>query len=121
MKSFARSNRVPFSSAMPSCDPKNSICAVPIDAITPTSGSAMSQSAFISPGWFVPISRTRNSASSGQFITVIGSPMWLLKFPSVPGQARNVFRNSLVVVFPADPVTPATFAFSERRRSRARR
>src|SRR5574344_1986736 len=118
-KSFARRSSSLFSCAMLSCVPKNSRWAVPTETTSPTSGSAMSQSAAISPGWFVPISRTRNSASSGQFKIVIGSPMGWLKFPAVPEQSRKVLRNSLVVVLPADPVTPMTLALSVRRRSRA--
>ncbi len=73
-KSFTRAKSVPFSAAMPSCEPKNSRCAVPTFVISPPSGSAISQSRAISPGWFVPISTTRKSASSGQFRIVSGSP-----------------------------------------------
>ena len=91
--------------------------------MTPASGAAISHSAAISPGWFDPISRTRKSASSGQLRIVSGRPMWLLKLPSVayvlPTVERNALRSSLVVVLPAEPVSPTTFAFSERRRSRA--
>ena len=85
----------------------------------------MSQSAAISPGWFVPISRTRKSASSGVFRIVRGRPMWLLKFPPVawvfPARERNALRNSFVVVLPAEPVTPTTFALRDDLYSEARR
>ena len=123
-KSMARESSTVFSRSIPSREPKNSRCAVPMPVKRPTSGCAMSHSAAISPGWFVPISRTRNSASSGQFRIVRGRPMWLLKLPSVPYVeptfAKKAFKNSLVVVFPADPVTPITLALRELRLSRAR-
>ena len=117
--SFARASSVPFSSAIPARDLKNSRWAVPTPVTTPTSGSAMSQRAAISPGWFDPISTTRKSASSGQLRIVIGRPRWLLKFPSVacvfPAHERNVRSSSFVVVLPAEPVTPTTVALSARR------
>jgi len=119
----AASRRAPFSSATPSSDLKNSRCAEPTQVTTPTSGAAMSHSAAISPGWLEPISSTRNSASSGQLSIVSGRPMWLLKLPSVayvrPTVERNALRSSLVVVLPAEPVTPTTFALSDMRLWRA--
>ena len=115
-KSRALSRRTPFSLAMPSLSPKNSMCAVPMFVTSPASGLATSQRCAISPGWFVPISSTRKSASSGVLRIVTGRPRWLLKFSAVawtvPTPERNAFRSSFVVVFPADPVTPTTFARS---------
>ena len=123
--SLARSRTTPFSRAIPSWSPKNSICAVPMFVMSEQSGSAMSQRWAISPGWFVPISRTRKSASFGQLRMVIGSPMWLLKLPSVawtlPTVERNALTSSFVVVLPAEPVMATTFALSERRYSFATR
>ena len=47
------------------------------------SGSTNARSAATSPGWFVPISTTATSASSGMASSVSGTPTWLFRFPRV--------------------------------------
>ena len=74
----------------------------------------MSERSFISPGPVIPISRTAKSASSGSVSSDIGSPITLLKLPSVfqtfPAVERTDAINSFVVVFPTLPVTPTRLA-----------
>ncbi len=47
--------------AIRSCDPKNSMCAVPTLPTTPTSGGAIETRRAISPNELIPISRTAKS------------------------------------------------------------
>ena len=62
----------------------------------------------ISPLWFMPISLTTTSASSGMLSRQRGAPIRLLKLPHDFQVRRSVPTNaaiiSFVVVLPAEPV-----------------
>ncbi len=55
---FSASASIPFSCAIASRVPMNSMCAMPMLVMIATSGAAISASGAISPGWFMPISNT---------------------------------------------------------------
>ena len=63
----------------------------------------------ISPAWSIPSSTTHTSCPFSSFSRVRGTPMSLLKFPSVLWTRnlapRTAATMSLVVVLPTDPVT----------------
>jgi len=80
-------------------------------------GRAISQSAAISPGAFVPISITATSDSAEIASKLNGTPISLLKLSGflvtwnlAPSTAA---MSSLTVVFPQLPVTPMTGMFNE--------
>ncbi len=80
--------------------------------MSPTVGRAISASLLISPGMFVPISRTTMSWEGPRFKRDRGSPTKLLR---VPRLLRTRYRSSkrkaiisLVLVFPFVPVIPIT-------------
>jgi hypothetical protein len=73
------------------------------------SGSTSRARLSISPAWSMPSSTTHTSCCASSLSRVRGTPMSLLKFPSVlwtqnlaPSTAAVI---SLVVVFPTEPVT----------------
>ncbi len=88
------------------------MCAPEILVISPASGLTISVRKAISPGWLAPISN--KPACVSPFISRIlsGTPMWLLRFPFVAVTRKRVastaWINSLVVVFPLDPVRAIT-------------
>ena len=77
--------------------------------MTPWVGASVRQSSAISPGWFVPISITATSCVRLSRKSVIGTPMWLLRFPSVERtlyfSPRTFAIISFVVVLPLLPPT----------------
>ena len=88
--------------------------AVPILVITAISGWAQRDSRAISPGPRMPISTTTAAWSPWVPNKVRGTPMSLLLLLALactgPSDPRAERINSLVVVFPADPVTATTAA-----------
>jgi hypothetical protein len=74
---------MPFSSAIASREPMNSMCAIPMFVMMPASGAAIAASTAISPGWFIPSSHTAISCCEFASRIVRGRPTWLLKLPSV--------------------------------------
>ena len=67
-----------FSAAMASTEPKNSMCAGPMEAMAAALGRRMSASGSMSPGWLMPASMTAKRASSGTARTESGRPTSLL-------------------------------------------
>ena len=86
---------------------------------TPWVGSAISHRRAISPSPLMPISMTAASWREARRSSVCGTPMWLLRLPSVFNvinrSARMAAIMSLVVVLPLLPLT-ATTGMSNRRR-----
>ena len=72
----------------------------------------MRASSAISPAWLAPISITAVPCSGRSRSRVSGTPMWLLRLPSVastgPRAAHTAASICLVVVLPLLPVTPIT-------------
>ena len=101
---------------IPSRLPRFSMCARPMLVITQISGWLMDASSCISPKWSIPISRTATSCSSVRLKMVSGSPIPLLKFPSVLRtlyfRERTEAIVSLVLVLPTLPVMPTTLMSS---------
>ncbi len=98
--------------AMFSREPRSPMWLVPTLVITASVGAQQAAMRAISFGWFMPISHTSTSASSGAESTVRGRPMRLFKLPCVAWTRRAVAmpvrRRSFVVVLPTEPVTPTT-------------
>ncbi len=68
-----------FSRAMPGRPSSNASRWTGASVVTSaTSGRAWRASGAISPGWFMPISTTAQSASGGIAASVSGTPQWLL-------------------------------------------
>jgi len=65
-------------SAMPSIEPRFSMCAGAIAVIAARCGRTIAVSARISPALFIPISRTANRESRGIRARLSGTPVWLL-------------------------------------------
>ncbi len=90
--------------------------ALPMFVINPCVGFAISQSRAISPRWFAPISTTAISVESSIARTVSGTPIWLFRFPFVAWvlylQPSTRLTNSLLVVFPFEPVNATTGIFN---------
>ena len=101
-----------FSAATASIEPMPARCARPASVMIAPSGSTISVSGRISPGLLMPISATRNCASSGVESSVSGTPMSLLKLFGLawvgPASLRMPSRSRRVVVLPALPVTATT-------------
>ena len=105
----------PFSRATASTLAMNSWCSRCALFTRLTVGAAMRASSAISPGWFMPSSITaawcQRVSSWRRRSTVSGTPMWLLKLPSVanapsPHQACRMQPSICVtVVLPLLPVT----------------
>ena len=112
-----------LASAIASCDPKDSRCAVPTLVQTRTSGSAMPTSCRISPAWFMPSSTTATSAPCCRSSSDSGRPMWLFRLPRLRMVRNRVATTaavaSFVVVLPALPVMATTRAPERRRTPRA--
>ena len=68
----------PLASAIASSEPRFSMCAGAIAVMSARCGRTMRVSAAISPGLFMPISSTANSASRGIRARLSGTPVWLL-------------------------------------------
>ena len=79
---------------------------------TATVGRAIRASAAISPKPEMPISTTAASCSGSMRETVIGTPIWLFRFPSVFRIVYRLARTpaiiSLAEVLPTLPVMPTT-------------
>ena len=92
--------------------------------ITAMSGGAIRVRAAISPGAFMPISRTAARWAFSSLSRDRASPRWLLKFFSDfrTGNAaeRNAAANSLAVVLPTLPVIATIVTGWSRRTLRAR-
>ncbi len=109
---------------MPSA--KFSVCTPSTVVMIAAWGRTRRASGVISPAWFMPISNTANSASSGRRARVNGTPIWLLKLAALacvgrfgrPPASSARRSASLVLVLPTLPVTAATRA---RLRARAAR
>ena len=71
--------------------------AVPIFVMTAISGAAISERRLISPGWFIPISRTMISSSPDRSKIVMGRPMSLLKFPLVEWILNRRDRTAAII------------------------
>ena len=111
--------------AMPSIPSgKNSRCTAATFETTAQLGSAMRARTAISPAWFIPISMTATSCSGSSRRSWSGTPKWLLRFPADLRTLNLALRTwaiaSLVVVLPAEPVTPMTRLPQARRTWRAR-
>ena len=100
--------------AIAATEPNSPRCAVPTTKTTPTLGFATLVSRAISPMWRAPISKTQYLVVSLDRSKVNGTPISVLKFPSVaivwPFRVKIEFKNSLVVVFPWEPVIPTTLS-----------
>ena len=71
------------------------MCAVPTFVMTATSGLTIAESAAISPGWFIPISKIAALCSLLRLNAVSGTPSWLLRFPkflSVGKLSESAYR-----------------------------
>ena len=79
---------------------------------TAQSGRISAASGAISPGWFVPASKTPKRLSRGIARRLLGSPRELFQLPSVfavgPSAPSRCEVSSLTVVLPALPVMPTT-------------
>ena len=97
---------------IPSLVPRFSRWQSPILVITHMSGCAILDNLSISPKSLIPISRTATSSSSVSLKTVSGSPISLLKLPSVFNTLyfsdKTELIVSLVLVLPTLPVIPTT-------------
>ena len=106
------STSMPFSWAMASRLPMNSMCAVPMFVMMATSGFAIAARGWISPGWFMPISSTAISSAALARSSMRGTPMWLLKLPSVFSTRNRRLKTaavkSFVLVLPLLPVIATT-------------
>ena len=114
-----------FSRAMASRVFRYSIWATPMFVMMAASGFARAASGAISPGWFIPISQTAAVSAVVAERIESGTPMWLLKFPSVLTTRKRVAStaaaNSFVLVFPLLPVMQSTFNFKRDRQAAASR
>jgi len=100
----------PLARRTPSREPTPSRCAGKMEVTMPTSGVTTEDSASISPKAFMPISSTPNCSSPSKRDSVNGSPRSLLALPIVavvlPKKPSAAAANSLVEVFPHEPVMP---------------
>ena len=87
--------------------------------ITATSGFAARDSTLISPSALMPISITAAPWLSLSLKSVLGSPMSLLKLPSVRSVSylaeSAAYIMSFVEVLPTLPVTPQSFTANRSR------
>ena len=107
-------NISPLAWAIASTESKNSRCAEAIAVTTATCGRTSRASGFISPGWFIPISKMPYFALLWRRASDSGTPQWLLRLRwlklVLPWADRTWASASLVPVFPTLPVMAAICA-----------
>ena len=112
-----------FALRMPSRLPRFSMCMVPMLTMAAISGRPMLLRYAISRKWFMPISSTATSVSSGMDRMAMGIPMSLLWFAGVfatlKEPSRTVETISLVVDLPTEPVMATALKPRRLRSSRA--
>ena len=110
--SLRSSYNSPLVAITPSREPNPCRCAFPTLVMSPKLGHTSFTSVSISPGLLAPISITAARVSPLMRNRVRGTPIWLLRLPSVAITLyfflRHAAISSLVVVLPFVPVRATT-------------